>query len=122
MNFPLKEQLVIKAKETFEPRIRNVAKLEEDILAAYKSGIWKRNYAVIYLLVHAPYADIIVSQSSKSGLELETQADGQVGNVELGDAKAAIFSQESVRHDSEYASITERHADVPACRNKKKMV
>ncbi len=86
IEFSSEGAFIIKAKKTFEPRIRNVARLEKQILEAYKTDVWKKNYAVIYSIVQAPYADIIVSQSSKSGLELEAQASGQVGNVELGDA------------------------------------
>lgn len=86
LEFSSEGAFVIKAKETYEPRIRNVARLETEILNAHKSGVWKKNYAAIYSIVQAPYADIIVSQSSQSKIELEVQADGQIGKIELGNA------------------------------------
>lgn len=87
IEFSKEGAFVIKAAETYEPRIRNVAALEPQILKAREEGRWKKNYAVIYSLVHAPYADIIVSQSSNSGLALQAQADVPAGPVELGNAK-----------------------------------
>ena len=87
---------VIKAAETYEPRIRNVAALEPQILKARQDGLWKKNYAVIYSLVHAPYADIIISQSSSSGLSLQAQADVPAGPIELGNANVKFGTKKQI--------------------------
>lgn len=77
---------VLEAAETYEPRIRNVAALEDWMLAEYKAKRWHRDWAVIVSLVKAPAASIVISQSGSSKLELTVKGEGKVGSVQLGDA------------------------------------
>ncbi len=77
---------VLNANEVYEPRIRNVAALEPKIMEAYEKGRWKLNYAAVYSVVQAEYADMLVSQSSTSKIELEAKGDATIGQVELGNA------------------------------------
>ncbi len=76
----------IEARESYEHRIRDVPSIERQILEAFRAGRWQRNHVVVFALVTSPYADIIISESSSSSIELELQATGQAGRVELGDA------------------------------------
>ena len=91
LEFELEGGFVIKAPETFEPRIRDITRFEREILKAYLEKRWNRNYSVIFSLVSAPYADIVVSQASNSKLELQAEGKGEVGNVELGNVKLQLM-------------------------------
>ncbi len=87
---------VFNAPESYEPSIENIAQLQEQLVQAYKEGRWKSRWVVIVRLVYTPTATIIVSNSSKSKLEL-----GAKGNIDgawfnLGDANITL----SVNHQS----------------------
>ncbi|GAA4405612.1 hypothetical protein GCM10023187_24160 [Nibrella viscosa] len=89
IDFSQEGSFILKAEKTFESRIRNVdgpESLGQKILEAYKKGTWKWYYSVIFSIVEAPYADYIISQSSNSKVELQVNADGNIGKVELGNA------------------------------------
>jgi len=77
---------VLKANEVYEPRIRNVAALEPKIMEAYERGKWKLNYAAVYSVMQTEYADMLISQSTSSKIELEAKGDAAIGQVELGNA------------------------------------
>jgi hypothetical protein len=77
---------IIKAPETYEPAIKNIAKLEEDILQAYRKGNWKPDWVVIVKIVEAPIATILISNSSESKLEFAVEGDVSAGPIDLGNA------------------------------------
>lgn len=79
---------VIKAAASYEPRLGNVARLEDEILARYKAGKWKKEWVVVSQLVRTPKASILVSQTSSAKVEITAQGDATVGQaVKLGDVK-----------------------------------
>lgn len=86
MEFNSEGAFVLEAAETFEPRMRNVAALEDWMMAEYKAGRWRRDWAVIVSLVKAPAASIVISESKAAKLELAVKGEGKVGSVQLGDA------------------------------------
>ena len=90
IEFSSEGAFVIQAAEAYEPRIRDTTRLERDILEAYERGQWKRNFAVIFSIVEAPYADIVISESKASSLALQAAADVAVGAVKLGNAEAVL--------------------------------
>lgn len=90
IEFSAEGAFLIQAAEVFEPRIRSLQKLERGILRAYARGQWEKNFAVIYSIIEAPYADIVISESKASSLTLKATADGAVGGVKLGDAEAGF--------------------------------
>ncbi len=85
MEFSSEGAFVLEAAETFEPRIRDVAALEDWIMSEYKAGRWHRDWAVIVSLVKAPAASIVISQSGSAKLELSVDGQGKAGSVQLGD-------------------------------------
>jgi len=93
IDFAQEGSFIIKAEKTFEPRIRDVETLGQKILEAYKKGTWKWYYSVIYSVVESPYTDIMISQSSSSKIDLQLNADGNVGKVELGNAELSFSSK-----------------------------
>ncbi|HEY0036343.1 MAG TPA: hypothetical protein VGB66_06620, partial [Longimicrobium sp.] len=79
---------VIKAGTSYEPRLANVARLEDEILARLKAGSWKKEWVVVSQLVKTPNASILVSQTSNAKVEITAQGDATVGQaVKLGDVK-----------------------------------
>jgi hypothetical protein len=86
LEFSSEGAFALKARETYESRIRHLPILEPLILDAYEKKRWKKNYAVVFSLVKAPYADIFVSEKAKSKIELEAEGSGTAGKVELGNA------------------------------------
>ncbi len=86
VEFASEGAFVLEAAETFEPRIRNVAALEDWMMAEYKAKRWHRDWAVIVSLVKAPAASIVISESGSAKLELSVKGEGKVGSVQLGDA------------------------------------
>ena len=85
LDFASEASFLIKARESYEPRIRDVIRLEREILKLYKAGVWDRNWCVIYSLLKAPYADLVVSETGSSSIELQVTGDAQVQQVQLGD-------------------------------------
>ena len=79
---------VIKAGASYEPRLANVARLEDEILARFKAGSWKKEWVVVSQLVKTPKASILVAQTSSAKVEITAQGDATVGQaVKLGDVK-----------------------------------
>lgn len=83
---------VIKARETFEPRIEHLQDIEAEVLRLREQGIWQSRWAVVHQVVKAPFASILVSVSANSRLELTALAAIDVGPVQLGDARVQLAS------------------------------
>jgi hypothetical protein len=81
---------VIKARETYEPRIEHLHEIEAAILRLRDTGVWQTRWAVVHQVVQAPFASIIVSVSSTSKLELTAVATADAGPVQLGDARVQL--------------------------------
>jgi hypothetical protein len=77
---------VFEAPETFAPDIKNMLRLQRDIIHAYGQGDWEFDWAVVTRVVQAPSATVLVSESSQSKIEFSVQADISVGPVNLGKA------------------------------------
>ncbi len=91
VNFSAKGAFVIKAPQTFEPVIDDIATLENQILDLYKKGKWNKEWAVIAKIVKAPSASFIISQSSEGKIELAAEAQIAAGSaVQLGDANLKL--------------------------------
>lgn len=91
VEFGRKAAYVIKAGQVFEPRITNVASLEAEILERVRAGRWDPDWVVISQIVKAPKADILVSESSSSRVEITAKGDAKVGEVvQLGNVDAAF--------------------------------
>lgn len=91
VEFGRKAAYVIKAGQVFEPRITNVAALEAEILARVRAGRWDPDWVVISQIVRAPRADILVSESSSSRVEITARGDANIGQVvQLGNVDAAF--------------------------------
>lgn len=86
LEFSREASFLIKAQESYEPRIRDLIGLERQILKAYRENRWERNWVVISSLVTAPYVDIVISESASASIELEVSGSGTVQSVELGNA------------------------------------
>ncbi len=78
---------VVKAEESYTPTIENIAKLEDDILEAYRDGKWKSNWAVIVKIVQAPTASFLISNSSNTKVEFSVEGDTTAGPIDLGNGK-----------------------------------
>jgi len=84
LDFSREASFLIKAQESYEPRIRDLIGLERKILEKYRAGQWDRSWVVVSSLVMAPYVDIVISESASSSIELEVTGSGTVQTVELG--------------------------------------
>lgn len=90
VEFSSEAAFVIKGSEMYEPRIRPLFRIEKEIKKAYNAGTWKKNYAVVFSKLEAPHADIIISKSSNSKLELQASVTGGAAVVELGNAQVTF--------------------------------
>lgn len=74
----------LKAAESYEPRIRDIHRLKQAIERANKEKRWPDNYMVVTSLLHAPYADILISETSNCSIELQAEGDANGAPIELG--------------------------------------
>lgn len=81
---------LVQATDVFQPSIADIAKLQDDVLAAYKRGAWKLDWAVIVRLVHTSNAMILVSRSASAKLELSASGDLSPGGFKLADANVKL--------------------------------
>ncbi len=87
VEFDSQAAYVIKAAQSYEPRLSNVARLEQEILDRFRRGEWRREWVVISQLVTTPAASILISQTRKSRVEITAEGQANVGQrVELGNA------------------------------------
>ena len=87
VEFSREGAFVLKAPESYEPSIENIAQLEGQLIEAYKAGRWKSDWAVIVRLVQTPLATIMVSNSSQSKIEFSAEGSLPPGApVDLGSA------------------------------------
>lgn len=86
VEFGAEAAFVFKATDSYQHTIDNIAKLQTDILKAYRNGEWHSDWVVIVRLVKTPAASILISTSSKSKIELAADASIKTGSVDLGDA------------------------------------
>lgn len=78
---------VIEARQSYEHRLKDVPAIERQILELYRAKKWEKRFVVVLAAVAAPYADILVSETKSSEIELELAASGNAGRVELGNAE-----------------------------------
>jgi hypothetical protein len=82
---------VLKAPESYEPRLANLARLEDEIRARSAAGTWRKEWVVVSRIVRTPRASILVSRSSNARLELTAGASVAAGHTaRLGDAGASF--------------------------------
>lgn len=86
VQFSHKGAFLIEGKDMREHRMNITPNLSDQILRAFKDGRWKKNYALVHGVVNVPYADILISESEASSIELE--AKGTV--AELGKLEAEL--------------------------------
>jgi hypothetical protein len=86
VDFSQKGAFIIKAPESFAPSIENLVQLERDIINLYACAQWRSEWVVIIRLVKTPVASIIVSNSSKSKIELSAEGDIPLASLDLGNA------------------------------------
>ena len=90
VQFSKEGAFVLRAEKAFEPRIRDVHRIESDIVSAFKAGKWPRAYVVVTQLWHAPYMDALISEDSNSSLDLKLDAASAATMPQLGDASAKL--------------------------------
>jgi len=81
---------VIQADGVHEPQIGNIAKLNHDIVEAYKLGKWPLGWKVIVKLTRTANAVILVSQSAQAKVEMSASGDVQAGSFKLTDASVKL--------------------------------
>jgi hypothetical protein len=110
VDFSAKGAFVIKAPQTSESTIKDIASLENQVLDLYNKGKWKAEWVVIDTLVTAPNAAILISRSSQGKIELSVDAPLTAGtSVQLGDANLTFnisFSSGDIINMSDAKNIT----------------
>lgn len=86
---------VVQASETYEPSIKDIVSLQNQIIPAFKDGLWDKSWTVIVRIVEAPVGTFLISNSSESKVELSAEGDLSSGLAELGKsgAKLSVRSQ-----------------------------
>jgi hypothetical protein len=93
---------VIRSNEVYEPRIRNMADVEREVMERFKARRWQKEWVIISQVVHCAKVDIIISKSANVKLEIKAKGDVPVGttvnlgNVDVGfeivNTSGAIFN------------------------------
>jgi hypothetical protein len=96
VEFGSKGAFLIQASDVFQPSIADIAKLQDDVLEAYKRGAWRLEWAVIVRLVQTSNAMILVSRSSSAKVEMSASGEIAPGGFKLLDANVKL----SVIHQS----------------------
>lgn len=85
IEFSRQGAFVLEAKRMRERRMNITPNLSLQILDAFKEGRWAKNYAIVWSVLEASYADILIAESAGAGIELEANGDvAELGNVEAG--------------------------------------
>ena len=96
INFSSKGAFIIEAEKTYEDSMKSMLQLQEQIIPKFKEGHWDKNWVVIVKIVKTPVASILISNSSNSIIELESEVSISNGLTELGkiDGKLSMKLQE----------------------------
>jgi len=108
IEFSKEGAFIVQAAKSYEPSISNISKLEEDIRHAFQDGKWKSKWVVITQLVYTPSATILISNSSRSKIELSAEGTIPVNGFSLGEANAGF-------------SMTSQTGDIWQCINAKNL-
>lgn len=85
IEFSRQGAFVLEGKRMRERRMNITPDLRLQIMNAFKEGRWARNYAMVWSVLEASYADILIADSSGAGIELEASGDvAELGNIEAG--------------------------------------
>ena len=90
ISFGKQGSFVVKAEKTYEPSIEDSASLQKAILSAAKNKTWDRRWAVIYRIVNAPTATIIISNSAESNIELAANSSVSAAELDIGNANLEL--------------------------------
>jgi hypothetical protein len=90
VDFGREGAFVIQAEDVHEPSIKNIVKLQHDILEAYKLGKWQLGWKVVVKLTRTSNAVILVSQSAHAKVEISASGDVPVGSFKLTDASVKL--------------------------------
>ena len=86
--------VLFKANNTKNHSVKDINKLEKDVIKLYKEKKWEKEWCIITELVVADSATIIMSGSENSKIELEATADIGIGEIDIADATLGL----AVRH------------------------
>jgi hypothetical protein len=90
VDFGREGAFVLQADDVHEPSISDIVKLQQDILEAYKAGIWELGWKVVVKLTRTTNAVILVSQSAHAKAEISASGDVPVGSFKLTDASVKL--------------------------------
>ena len=90
VGFGRSSNYIIRSEEVYEPRIRNMAAVEREVMERFKARRWQKEWVIISQLVRCVKVDILISKSSNTKVEILAKGDvpaGQyvnLGNVDFG--------------------------------------
>jgi len=93
IEFSQEGTFVVKAEQSFEPSIENIAGVQKEVLEAFKEGKWEKRWAIIVRIVKTPVASILISTSSQSKIELSVESDITKGTIDLGNANIEFIAK-----------------------------
>ena len=92
LEFSSKGGFVAEAQKATHPRIRDRSALEQWIKEQYKAGKWQKDWAVVYSVVLADSASVLISESKNSSIELAVTGAVKPSVAKLGDASVELTS------------------------------
>jgi hypothetical protein len=96
LEFKSEGSFAIAAEETYEDRIKDPGKLEEELRRVRSKGKWDSSYRVVTGVIRMPVATILISSSDDTKLEMSLEGTATPAVRELGKASvSANFRWES---------------------------
>ncbi len=90
VKFSKENAILLMTKGVQTHLISNIPKLESDILRLKKKGLWRNDFSIITELKSADSSTILISNSSKSEIELRMKASMGSTEVNLADVEAGF--------------------------------
>ena len=85
IKFSKENAILLKAKDTTTPAIKDQITLGNKILELFKKGEWNHKWAVITELVHATNCSILISSSKEGHIDLKATANIATNAIDITD-------------------------------------
>lgn len=90
IDFGKKNTIVFKANDLVHHQLKNKILLNDQILALFKAGRWKKDYLIVSEVYEAATATIIISSGANAKIELNVSGDVGLEALDLADAKLGL--------------------------------
>lgn len=82
---------IIRSDEVLEPRIRNMASVEREVMERFREKRWQKEWVIVSQVVQCTKADILITKSANATVEIRARGSVAAGStVNLGNVDAGF--------------------------------